>query len=101
MSVESKQELLFLSSEVKNGNILPEKSQFGDKIPNNHQDFWQLWNSHQSYLYNCCLKQNSRTRIHKLYTTIHNFKKKHSTKPFTILHKSFSNTLHNFTKTND
>ena len=56
MSVESKQELLFLSSEVKNGNILPEKSQFGDKIPNNHQDFWQLWNSHQSYLYNCCLK---------------------------------------------
>jgi RNA polymerase sigma-70 factor (ECF subfamily) len=56
MSVESKQELLFLSSEVKNGNILPEKSQFGDKIPNNHQDFWQLWNSHQSYIYNCCLK---------------------------------------------
>jgi RNA polymerase sigma factor (sigma-70 family) len=56
MSVEPKQEFLFLSSEMGNRNILPEKSQFGDKTPNNCQDFWQLWESHQGYLYNCCLK---------------------------------------------
>jgi RNA polymerase sigma-70 factor (ECF subfamily) len=56
MSVEPKQELLFLSSEMVNRNILPKQSQFGDKTPNNCQDFWQLWDLHQGYLYNCCLK---------------------------------------------
>lgn len=56
IQVELKQELWFSSSEMGNRNILPKQSQCTDSFAHNCQDFWQLWESHRGYLYNCCLK---------------------------------------------
>ena len=56
IQVDIKQELLFSSSEIENGNILPKVGQFRSLSPNNCQDFWQLWKLNQDYFYNCCLK---------------------------------------------
>ncbi|MDB9309363.1 RNA polymerase sigma factor [Aphanizomenon sp. CS-733/32] len=35
---------------------MPKQSQFTDSSAHNCHYFWQLWQSHQGYLYNCCLK---------------------------------------------
>ncbi|MFM5886962.1 MAG: RNA polymerase sigma factor [Dolichospermum sp.] len=53
---ENRQQKTFSLAETETGNTLPFQRKFSASTENNCHCFWQLWQSHQGYLYNCCLK---------------------------------------------
>ena len=53
---ENRQQKTFSLAQTKARNPLPYQRKFSASTENNCHHFWQLWDSHQGYLYNCCLK---------------------------------------------
>jgi RNA polymerase sigma-70 factor (ECF subfamily) len=53
---ENRQQKTFSLAQTKARNPLPYHRKFSVSTENNCHHFWQLWDSHQGYLYNCCLK---------------------------------------------